>query len=146
MRDQQPEGHFNHHQNTVSKSRHTTLVGSLARSYGIDEESATDMVAEFRDDGTVAIREEPVDRKLKRGEKLPEVVINVRDTWEAGKKKASTAKAAPKEIESAIDRVIARLPIADLTGTPEKVGYHAKAWLMRELQREFHPEKYETED
>jgi hypothetical protein len=121
------------------KSRHTTLVGSLARSFGIDEENATDLVAEFRDDGTIAIREEPVDRKLKRGEKLPEVVINIRETWDAGKKKANNAAAAPKAIESAIDRVIARLPIADLSGSPDKVGYNAKAWLMNELQKEFHP-------
>ena len=127
------------------KSRHTTLTGSLARSFGIDEVNATDLVAEFRDDGTIAIREEPVDRKLKRGEKLPEIVIDVRDTWEAGKKKAQTAAAAPKEIESVIDRILAKLPIADLSGTPEKVGYHAKVWLMRELKREFHPETNEPE-
>lgn len=121
------------------KSRHTTLIGSLARSFGIDEETSTDLVAEFRDDGTIAIREEPADRKLKRGEKLPEVVINVRETWDAGKKKATNAAAAPMAIESAIDRVMARLPIADLSGSPEKVGYQAKAWLMRELRREFNP-------
>lgn len=128
------------------KSRHTTISGSLARSFGIDEETATDMVAEFRDNGTIAIREEPVNRKLKRGEKLPEIVINIRETWEAGKKKASNAAAAPKEIESAIDRVLARLPIADLSGTPEKVGYQAKVWLMRELKREFHPEPELTDE
>lgn len=122
------------------KSRHTPISGSLSRSFGIDEETALDLVAELRDDGTIAIREEPVDRKLKRGEKLPEVVINIRETWDAGKKKASNAKAAPKEIESAIDRVLARLPIADLSGPPEKVGYQAKVWLMKELQKEFHPE------
>lgn len=121
------------------KSRHTTLIGSLARSFGIDEETATDLVAEFRDDGTIAIREEPVDRKLKRGEKLPEVVINVRETWNSGKKKANNAAAAPKAIESAIDRVLAKLPIADLSGSPDKIGYHAKAWLIKELQKEFHP-------
>lgn len=123
------------------KSRHTTLIGSLARSFGIDEENAIDLVAEFRDDGTIAIREEPVDRKLKRGEKLPEVVINVRETWNAGKKKATNASAAPKAIESAIDRVIAKLPIADFSGTPDKVGYQAKVWLMNELQKEFNPKR-----
>jgi hypothetical protein len=129
------------------KSRHTPIAGSLSRSFGIDEINARDLVVEFRDNGTVAIREEPVDRKLKRGEKLPEVEINVRETWEAGKNKAthSVAKAAPKELESAIDRVIAKLPIADLSGDPEKVGYRAKAWLMKELQREFHPETFEQE-
>jgi hypothetical protein len=111
----------------------------LARSFGIDEETATDLVAEFRDNGTIAIREEPADRKLKRGEKLPEVVINVLETWNAGKKKANNAAATPREITSAIDRVLARLPIADLSGSPDKVGYQAKAWLMHELQREFNP-------
>lgn len=127
------------------KSRHTPIAGKLSRSFGINEDDALDLVAEFRDDGTIAIREEPVDRKLKRGEKLPEVVINVRDTWTAGKKKASTAAAAPKEIETVIDKVLARLPVADLTGTPEKVGYQAKVWLMRELKKEFHPELNEPE-
>ena len=96
-----------------------------------------DLVAEFREDGTIAIREEPVDRKLKRGEKLPEVVINVMDTWTSGKNKVTND--APKAIESSIDRILARLPVADLSGPPERVGYQAKVWLMRELQREFHP-------
>lgn len=121
------------------KSRHTPIAGRLSRSFGIDEVNALDLVAELRDDGTISIREEPVDRKLKRGEQLPEVIIDVRETWEAGKKN-TVSKAAPKEIESVIDRVLARLPIADLTGTPEQVGYRAKAWLMKELKREFHPE------
>lgn len=129
------------------KSRHTPIAGSLSRSFGIDEINALDLVVELRDNGTIAIREEPVDRKLKRGEKLHEIEINVRDTWDVGKKKAThaVAKAAPKEIESAIDRVIAKLPIADLSSTPARVGYQAKAWLMKELQREFHPEKFEEE-
>lgn len=126
------------------KSRHTTLIGSLARSFGIDEKAATDLVVEFRDNGTIAIREEPVDRKLKRGEKLPEVVISVRETWDAGKKKASNAAATPKAIESAIDRVIAKLPIADFSGAPDKVGYQVKVWLMNELQKEFNPQQNES--
>ena len=128
------------------KSRHTTIAGSLSRSFGIDEINAVDLVAEMRDDGTISIREEPVDRKLKRGEKLPEVIIDVRETWEGGKKKASNAAAAPKEIESAIDRILAKLPIADLSGDPDKVGYRAKVWLMKELQREFHPEPEHEKD
>lgn len=129
------------------KSRHTPITGSLTRSYGISDFTALDLVVELRDNGTITIREEPVDRKLKRGEKLPEIEINVRDTWEVGKKKTThaAARAAPEEIVSAIDRVIAKLPIADLSSTPELVGYKAKAWLMKELQKEFHPEKYETE-
>lgn len=130
----------------MSKSRHTPISGKLSRSFGIDEETATDMVAEFREDGTIAIREEPVDRKLGRGEKLPEVVIDIREAWEAGQKKAVTAQAAPKAVETAIDRVLARLPVADLSeASPGKFTYNAKVWLMKELDREFHPPTTEQE-
>lgn len=131
------------------KSRHTPIAGKLARSFGIDEINATDLVAELRDDGTIAIREEPVDRKLKRGEKLLEVIINVSDAWVAGKNKATAKAEAPRALESAIDRVLSRLPIAELNEQPgqaDKFVYRAKAWLMKELQMELHPDTSEETD
>ncbi len=115
---------------TTPRSRHTAASGRLTRSLGIDGDY--DLVAEICEDGTLRIREEPVHRKLKRGEALPEVVLVARDIWAARKTDAPVG-----DTESRIDKVLARLPIADLSGPPEQVGYKAKVWLLRELRREF---------
>lgn len=106
------------------------MKGRLTRSYGVEDDE--DLVVELADDGSLRIRAEPVTRRLRRGEVLPEVVVDVRKTWDERKKD----DASPHQIERIIDRVIARLPIADLSGTPEKVGYQAKVWLLNELRRE----------
>ena len=113
----------------ANKSRHTVIAGRLSRSFGITD--GDDLVAEFRDDGTISIREEPTERKLRRGEKLPEVVLNVREVWET-RKNAQSAEDA----KSLIEKVCAKLPIADLSGTPERVGYQAKVWLLNALKHE----------
>lgn len=111
-------------------SRHTKASGRLTRSLGIEDDH--DLVAEICDDGTLRIREEPVNRKLRRGEVLPEVALIARDIWEARKTEAPVG-----DTERRIDKVLARLPIADLSGSPEQVGYRAKVWLMKELKQEF---------
>jgi hypothetical protein len=115
---------------STQKSRHTAASGRLTRSFGIEDDQ--DLVAEINEDGTLRIREEPVHRKLKRGEAIPEVVLVARDIWDARKTEAPVG-----DTESRIDKVLARLPIADLSGSPEQVGYRAKVWLMAELKREF---------
>lgn len=115
---------------STQKSRHTAASGRLTRSFGIENDQ--DLVAEICDDGTLRIREEPTNRRLKRGEVLPEVVLVVRDIWETRKKEAPVA-----DVERRIGKVLVRLPIADLSGTAEQVGYKAKVWLMRELKQEF---------
>jgi hypothetical protein len=101
----------------------------LSRSFGIVD--GDDLVVEMGDDGTVRIREEPVHRKLKRGEVLPEVVLDVREIWD---RRADTEPAGA--VESLVDRLMAAVPIADLSGTPEQVGYKAKAFLMGVLKKE----------
>lgn len=111
------------------KSRHTTISGKLARSFGISD--GDDLVVELVDDGTIRIREEPVHRKLRRGEVLPEVVLDVREIW-AKRGEAEPAGAA----ESLVDRLLAAVPIADLSGTPQQMGYKTKAFLMGALKKE----------
>jgi hypothetical protein len=118
----------------MEKSRHTAISGKLTRSYGIQD--SEDLVVEMSDDGNIKIRKEPTDRKLRRGEVLPEVVINVQDAWDNRKEETPT-----NELESRIDKVLAKLPIADLSGSPGQVGYIAKIWLMRELKNEFENKK-----
>lgn len=115
---------------SAQKSRHTAASGRLTRSFGVKDDQ--DLVAEICDNGTLRIREEPTNRRLKRGEVLPEVVLVIRDIWEARK-----AEAPVGDVERQIDKVLARLPIADLSSTPEQVGYKAKVWLMHALKQEF---------
>lgn len=119
----------------MSKSRHTSIgQTTLRRSYGITNDE--DLVVSLCPDNRVTIHKEPVDRKLRRGEKLPEVTIDIEEAW-ANRKDDQVDNSTLSELESRIDRVIRKLPIADLSGSPEKVGYIAKSWLMRELEAEF---------
>jgi hypothetical protein len=71
-------------------------------------------------------------RRLKRGEVLPEVIINARAAWDNRQKESPI-----DDVERRIDKVLARIPIADLSGSAEQVGYRAKVWLMSELKQEF---------
>jgi len=111
-------------------SRHTRIAGKLSRSFGIVDDE--DLVVEMRDDGTIAIREEPVNRRLKRNEQLDELVIDVRAAWEARKSQPKVG-----DIERRIDKVLAKLPVMALSGAPDKVGYQAKVWLMDAMAHEF---------
>lgn len=115
----------------MSKSRHTPIgQTTLRRSYGITGNE--DLVVSLHPDNRITIHKEPTDRKLRRGEELPEIAIDIEEAW------ANRVDDTPvSDLESRIDRVVRKLPIADLSGPPEKVGYIAKSWLMRELKAEF---------
>ena len=106
-------------------SRHTLLKGSISRSLGVDGNE--DTVVEIRDDRTVVIRKEPTDRRLGRGEKLPEVVIDVDDAWEKGN--------AASNAEAKVDQLLSALHTADFSGqTPEKIEYKMRVWLINKLK------------
>ena len=102
-------------------------TASLTRSFG--EEDGQDLVVELRDNGTIAIREEPTTRRLQRGEKLPEVVIDVRQAWNDRDKGKPVVEAA----EGLIDKLLRKLPIADF---PERIGYQFKVWALNALKEE----------
>lgn len=117
-------------------SRHARITGKLSRSFGVEDDQ--DLVVELRGDDTIAIREEPVNRRLRRGEKLDELVLNPRELWDARK-----AKPKLEDIEARIDKVLARMPLMQL-GANDRLAYQAKVWLMREFEREFKPTQQES--
>ena len=113
----------------MANSRHTTLPdgAQITRSLGVTDE--TDFVAELRSDGILQLREEPVGRRLGRGEKLPSLDIDLRLLWEQGK------KAEAPDPSNWLDELIAAIPIADFNGSPDKVGYQVKVWVLNYLKR-----------
>lgn len=110
-------------------SRHTQLTGeqSISRSLGSIENQ--DFVATLQGDRKLELRLEPLDRRMKRGEKCESMVVDLEELWDA--------RAKPKEIptDSFVDDLIRKLPIADFSGAPDKVGYAAKVWLLNELKK-----------
>jgi hypothetical protein len=118
------------------KSRHTPVSGSLTRSFGI--EGFNDLVVELKSDGQVIFRKEPVDRKIKRGEQLPERRLNVREVM------GDLGNRPTKELEvtSIIEALMAKAPIAQFEGdTPRNVSYSMKVWLLKELKQIINPEE-----
>jgi len=111
------------------KSRHTTLSGKISRSFGIDEESAKDLVVELNEEKGIVIRKEPTDRKLKRGEVLPAVTIDPEEAF-------NNAGNPAYEVGDIIQALTRKMPVAKfLEGKPEHVDYRAKVWLMDELKQ-----------
>jgi hypothetical protein len=116
-------------------SRHTPIKGKLTRSFG--QEGNQDLVVEFNEAGYVAMRKEPVDRKLKRGEQLPEARLTLDELWEHV---SQVPVSAPKlgEVEQILDRLLARLATADLgiEEFGERPHYRLKAWLWQQLKNQ----------
>lgn len=111
------------------KTRHTPMRGKLARSFGI--EGTEDMVVELREEGVVAFRREPADRKLKRGEQLPELALDVKETCQ------NLGSRDDRDAMDLVEAVAARIPIAKFSETkPENVAYEVKCWLMQEMKNE----------
>jgi hypothetical protein len=112
------------------KSRHTTMSGRLTRSFWI--EGTEDFVVELVDDGQIIFRKEPADRKIKRGEQLPERRLDIREVMR-------DLDARPKgEIEATaiIERLLEKAPIAKFEEEPPRsVAYAMKVWLIKELKR-----------
>lgn len=90
----------------------------------LDEDTV--LVAMIQDDGTVTIADKPVAGRRKRGTQPKVVTIALVDVWKH--------REDPAGVESVFDRILKRMPVADFAGTPEKVGYQAKVWLMRQLK------------
>lgn len=118
------------------KSRHTPMTGRLTRSFGID--GTDDLVVELTAEGQVVFRKEPADRKLKRGEQLPERRLCVREVM----RDLAGRPAKEMEAEAIIVELMARAPIAKFEeDTPKNVAYAMKVWLLRELRRISTPEE-----
>jgi len=112
----------------VVKSRHTPLKGKLTRSFGLDDE-AKDLVVELNAEQGIVIRKEPADRKLKRGEVLPSVVINPEEAYKNDGNPAM-------EIAEILTILTRSMPIASfIEGPPNHVDYRAKVWLLAELKQ-----------
>ncbi len=118
------------------KSRHTPMTGRLTRSFGID--GTDDLVVELTAEGQVVFRKEPADRKLKRGEQLPERRMDVREVM----RDLAGRPAKEMEAEAIIVELMVRAPIAKFEeDTPKNVAYAMKVWLLRELRRISTPEE-----
>ena len=105
-------------------SRHTALGNGITRSLGAED--GTDFVVGIREDGMIVIREEPM-RRLRRGEKLREVVV---DPWQVWRDKSAVS--TPDEV---LDRLLKAAPIAKFEEAtdPKKIPYLLKVWLLRTL-------------
>ena len=110
------------------KSRHTRIKGRLCRSFGYDGDD--DLVVELCDSGRVVFRREPATRKLRRGEKLPEVSLDVGEMF-------ADMNATPPVDDAAalLEEVVRRVPIARFEDdNPRNVAYSMKVWLMKTLK------------
>lgn len=108
-------------------SRHTVLPkgAQITRSLGDDGDG--DFVVELQGDGKLKLREEPVGRKLVRNEKVPSMEVDLHELWR-------NRKTVP-ESDNWLDDLIAAIPIADFSGTPDKVGYLVKVWILNYLKQ-----------
>lgn len=121
-------------------SRHTTMTGRLVRSFGFDGNE--DLVVELVDDGQVIFRKEPTDRKIRRGEQLPERRLNVREVMKDLLARPAQEMAAAEIIEA----IIAKLPIAKFEeDEPKNIAYAMKVWLLNELKKTVTPERDEPD-
>jgi hypothetical protein len=105
------------------------MKGSLTRSFGNEE--GEELVVGLSDDGTVAFRRESVGRRLKRGEKHPELKLNVAEVMD----NLSTPQVTAGEVEGILDQLIKKLPVAKFDGdTPAKMAYNLKVWMLQSLK------------
>lgn len=113
----------------VMKSRHPTMKGKLTRSFGIDE--TDDLVVELHEDGHVAFRKEPIHRKLKRGEQIPELRLNVAEICE----ELAGPPAQANDVDAILQKVADRIPVASFEDeSPAKVAYKMKVWLINAVK------------
>ena len=117
------------------KSRHTPMSGRLTRSFGID--GTDDLVVELNADGQIIFRKEPADRKLRRGEQIPEKRMDIRETM----KDLSGKPAKEMEVTAILEALLAKVPIAVFEGdTPKNLAYSMKCWLLKELKQIVNPD------
>lgn len=90
----------------------------------LDEDTV--LVALIQDDGTVTIADKPATGRRKRGTQPKVVTVDLVDVWKHREDSAA--------VETVFDDLLRKMPVADFTGTPEKVGYQAKVWLMKQLR------------
>jgi hypothetical protein len=114
--------------------RHTPIRGKLTRSFGVVDDE--DLVVELREEGQVVFRREPADRKLRRGEQLPELVLNVEETCQ------NLGSRDSRDAIDLVEAVAARIPIAKFEEVrPERVAYEMKCWLIKEMEKEIESER-----
>lgn len=114
------------------KSRHTPMKGKLSRSFGFDD--TEDLVVELNAEGFVAFRREPNDRKLKRGEQLPEVRLDVRDMCSD----LSVPKPAAQEDEmvAILERVAGQLTVRKFEEEPPKNLAHTMKFQLLDMLKQ----------
>ena len=118
------------------KSRHTEIKGKVARSFGVDKETAKDLVVELNAEEGIVIRLEPTDRRLKRGEVLPAVTIAPAVAFDNYNKAPEEVCSSAQEAESLIEKLCKKIPIAKfMDGAPQNIEYRAKVWLLSELNQ-----------
>ncbi len=109
-------------------SRTPIIKGSITRSFG--RLGSDEVVATMSEDGAVTISRIPTHRRLRRGEKLPSVRIDVLET--AGRLRESTTEV--QSAQAILERIADRLPIAKFEeDSPRNVAYAMKVWLLKEL-------------
>ena len=112
------------------KSRHTPMSGKLTRHFFTEENE--DLVVELNAEGYVVFRREPNDRKLKRGEQLPEFRVNVIEACS----NLSAPAAEESDVAAILEKIAAKVPIASFEDeTPAKAAYKMKVWLLDELKK-----------
>lgn len=92
---------------------------------GLDEDTL--LLVSIAGDGVVTIVDKPAQGRRKRGQQQRTLVVDIKDLW-------NQRGDAPK-VESVFDELLRRMPVADFTEVPEKVGYKVKVWLRNELKK-----------
>ena len=114
----------------VSNSRHTPAKGLLTRSLGVEDNQ--DLVVGLDENGTLLIRVEPTDRRLKRGEVLPELRIDARQAWSG--KDTKTPTETEDTVREILTALFHTLPTAQMNENDQKSWTKLQGWIWGRLR------------
>lgn len=123
-------------------SRHTPIGSGLSRSMNADLEGLSDseLVIHLDPGGIIRLTAEPTNRRLGRGEILPEVKLDAVKLFNENKpgkvvSKVDGLKFNDASLESKIDKVLSLVAIEHDEGS--QIFYQAKVSLMKAVKKVF---------
>ena len=129
-------------------SRHTPLGNGLSRSLQADLEGYEDseLVIHLEPGGVIRLVAEPTNRRLGRGETLPEVKLNAVELFNSRKSSkgdGNEGELGEAFLDGKIKAVLTKVAITYDEGTPS--FYHAKVALLKAMREVFLDPKKSTE-
>ncbi len=94
-----------------------------------------ELVIHLEPGGVIRLVAEPVNRRLGRGEALPEVRLNAEALFNEGVQVGNKEISVSKDIDGKMNKVLTKVAIAHDEGSP--AFYYAKATLMKAIKEVF---------